>query len=311
MEEKLRIIKEILGDCRRSNSEFLFHCPYCDHHKKKMSVNFELNAWKCWVCDVRGKNIYRMVRKFGNYHQRQKWLELDGRLDLSEFDKMFMEMYDIEEEQTTDLPVEFISLCNQYLPKHSQSPIHYLNKRGVSKEEILLWKIGYCREGRYGGRIIVPSFNNSGDCNYFISRSYVGHKMKYLNPPVERDIIFNELYIDWDEPITIVEGVFDAIVAGENAIPILGSTLRQESKLFQAIVIHDTPVYLALDADAQKKQNYMIQLFKKYDVDMKIINTQNSEDVGSMSPREFENRKDKAYVPDLDEILFLEKLRKL
>ena len=311
MEEKLRIVKEILGDCRRSSDEFLFHCPYCDHHKKKMSINFGLSVWKCWVCDVRGKNIYRIIRRFGNYQQRQKWLDVDGRLDLSEFDQMFIEMYDLKEEQTTDLPPEFISLCNKYLPKHSQSPIRYLNKRGVSKEEILFWKIGYCKEGKYGGRIIIPSFNNNGDCNYFISRSYVGHKMKYLNPPVERDIVFNELYIDWDEPVTIVEGVFDAIVAGYNAVPILGSTLREESKLFQAIVIHDTPVYLALDADAQKKQNYMIQLFKKYDVDMKIIDTQNSEDVGSMSPREFENRKDKAYKPDLDEILFLEKLRKL
>ena len=97
--------------------------------------------------------------------------------------------------------------------------------------------------------------------------------MKYLNPPVGRDIIFNELNIDWDEPVILVEGVFDAIVAGYNAIPILGSTLREESKLFQAIVIHDTPIYLALDEDAKKKQGYIIQLCRKYNVDMKIINT--------------------------------------
>ena len=271
MEEKLRIIKEILGDYRVSSNEFLFYCPFCNHHKKKMSVNFGLNAWKCWVCDTRGKNIYRLVRKLGTYQQRQKWLDLDGRLDLSEFDEMFMELNDEEEIQTTDIPAEFISLNNKHLPRHSQAPLEYLYKRGLGKKEILLWKIGYCKEGRYSGRIIIPSFNNSGDCNYFVSRSYVGHRMKYLNPLVGRDIVFNELYIDWDEPITIVEGVFDAIVAGPNAVPILGSTLRPESKLFQAIVIHDTPIYLALDADAQKKQNYMIQLFKKYDVDMKII----------------------------------------
>ena len=135
--------------------------------------------------------------------------------------------------------------------------------------------------------------------------------MKYLNPPVEKDIIFNELYIDWDEPITIVEGVFDAMVAGINSVPIMGSTLREESKLFQAIVINDTPVYLALDADARKKQEYLIKLFKRYDVDMKIINTENCEDVGSMSRNEFQNRKRTAIEPDLDEILFLRKLRNL
>jgi DNA primase len=174
-----------------------------------------------------------------------------------------------------------------------------------------MWKIGFCKEGRYAGRIIVPSFDNRGNCNYFISRSYVGHRMKYLNPPVGKDIIFNELYIDWDEPVVLVEGVFDAIVAHRNAIPILGSTLREESKLFQAIVVHDTPVYLALDEDAIKKRNYIIRLCKKYDVDLRIIDTSNSEDVGAMSKEEFRSRKSMAYEPDLDEILFFDQLKKL
>ncbi len=127
------------------------------------------------------------------------------------------------------------------------------------------------KEGRYGGRIIIPSFNNDGDCNYFIARSYVGHYRRYLNPPCGRDIIFNELNIDWDEPIILVEGVFDAIVAGDNAIPILGSTLREDSRLFQAIEIHDTPVYIALDPDAEKKAQWIIRSLMKYDLEIKKI----------------------------------------
>ena len=71
MEEKLRIIRDILGAYRQSSNEFLFQCPFCGHHKKKMSVNFGINAFKCWVCDTRGKNIYRLVRKFGTYQQKQ------------------------------------------------------------------------------------------------------------------------------------------------------------------------------------------------------------------------------------------------
>ena len=311
MEEKLKIVREILGDYRRSSNEFLFYCPYCEHHKKKMSVNFGLNAFKCWVCDRRGKNIYRIIRDYGTYQQRQKWLELDGRLDLSEFDKMFMELNDIDEAQTTDLPTEFISLCNKHLPLNTKRPLDYLFRRGITKKEVLLWKIGFCKEGRYGGRIVIPSFNLNGDCNYFISRSYVGHKMKYLNPPVSKDIIFNELYIDWDEPVILVEGVFDAIVAGLNSIPILGSTLREDSKLFQAIVVHDTPVYLALDEDAIKKQNRIVQLCKKYDVDLKIIDTSNCGDVGSMSVGEFKKRKNIAIEPDLDDILFIDKIKNI
>ena len=67
------------------------------------------------------------------------------------------------------------------------------------------------------------------------------------------------MFVDWDESIILVEGLFDAIVAGQNAIPILGSTLREESKLFQGIVLNDSPVYLALDEDARKKQEYIIK----------------------------------------------------
>ena len=309
MEEKLKIVRDILGEYRQSSNEFLFHCPFCGHHKKKMSVNFAINAYKCWVCDTRGKNIYRLVRKFGSYQQKQKWLELEGRLDLSEFDKMFMEMNDEEIEQVTDLPPEFVSLCNKHLPKSSRKALDYLFNRGVTKQDILMWKIGYCPEGRYGGRIIVPSFNNSGNLNYFIARSYVGHRMKYLNPPISKNVVFNELFVDWDESIILVEGLFDAIVAGQNAIPILGSTLREESKLFQGIVLNDSPVYLALDEDAKKKQDYIVKLFHKYDVSVKTIDTSNIDDVGSMSKSQFMSRMSLAVEPDIDEINFLNQLR--
>jgi len=258
------------------------------------------------VCDVRGKNIYRLVRKFGNYQQRQKYLELQGRLDLSEFDKLFDQLNDVEERQVIDLPEGFVSLCNKHLPLKSREPLSYLQGRGITKKEIIKWKMGYCQGGKYGGRIIIPSFNDSGDCNYFIARTYVGHYRRYLNPPCSRDIIFNELNIDWDEPIILVEGVFDAIVAGDNAVPILGSTLREDSRLFQAIAIHDTPVYIALDPDAEKKAQWIIKSLMKYDLEIKKLDIGTYEDIGSMSRRVFQQRLQNAEDIDND-LYFLEK----
>jgi hypothetical protein len=89
--------------------------------------------------------------------------------------------------------------------------------------------------------------------------------------------------VDWDEPVVLVEGVFDAIVVGDNAIPILGSTLREDSRLFQALAVHDTPVFVALDPDAEKKAQWMIKSFMKYDLEVKKINLEEYEDIGSMS----------------------------
>ena len=31
-------------------------------------------------------------------------------------------------------------------------------------------------------------------------------RSRYMNPPVSRNIVFNELYVDFDEEVTIVEG---------------------------------------------------------------------------------------------------------
>ena len=165
--------------------------------------------------------------------------------------------------------------------------MEYLKSRGLNKNEVLKWKIGYCKEGRYAGRIVIPSINNDGDCNYFIARSYVGHGRRYLNPPCGRDIIFNSLMVDWDEPVVLVEGVFDAIVIGDNAIPILGSTLREDSRLFQALAIHDTPIFVALDPDAEKKAQWIIRSCLKYDLEVKKINLEDYEDIGSMSREVF------------------------
>ena len=284
-----KILNETLGDSTNKGAELLFACPSCDHRKRKFSVNIVKNVFKCWICDARGKNIYRIVRKFGTYQQRQKYLELQGRLDLNEFDNLFKELNNIEEKQHIDLPEEFISLCNKDLPIETTDAFRYLSSRGIGRREILKWKIGYCKEGRYAGRIIIPSFDMDGDCNYFIARSYVGHSYRYLNPPADRDIVFNELMIDWDEPIVLVEGVFDAIAAGENAIPILGSTLREQSRLFQAIAIHDTPVYMALDHDAEKKAEWIIKSLLKYDLEVFKIPI-DEEDVGEMGEKEFKER---------------------
>ena len=310
IEDKRKIVTQVLGSYYQKGDEHLYHCPFCNHHKKKLSVNFANGYWKCWVCDQRGKNIYRIVRKFGDYQQRQKYRELQGLVDLSDFEEMFKEYNNIEDKQILEMPKEFISLCNKDLPMDSTDAIRYLSSRGIGRREILKWKIGYCKEGRYGGRIIIPSFDLDGDLNYYIARSYVGHSRRYLNPTANRDIVFNELNIDWDEPIVLVEGVFDAIKVGDNAIPILGSTLRERSRLFQAMAIHDTPVYMALDKDAEKKAEYIIKSMLQYDLEVYKIPI-DDEDVGEMSNQEFKERLFKSKKIDNDLYFFTKALENL
>ena len=206
-----------------------------------------------------------------------------------------------------DLPPEFISLCHDNIPKTGIYARNYLKTRGLSDADILKWKIGYCFGGEYRNRIVVPSFNDDGNISYFIARSYNGDTYKYKNPRASKNIVFNELYVNWNEDLILVEGVFDAINAG-NSVPILGSTLRTDSSLIKKIVFNDTPVYVALDPDAAEKERKVIKTLLKYDVELYKIDVSGYEDVGSMPKDVFEERKQNATFIDRDNYLLLDLL---
>ena len=305
--EAKKILHETLGRYWDKGSELLFSCPSCNHHKHKFSVNLDKNVFKCWICDYRGRNIRRVVRRFGSFIQLQKWDQITDRTDISRFAELFMDGVIEEGEAKLELPAEFVSLANKNLPLSANRPLRYLKERGVVHEDIVRWKIGFCYDGKYGGRIIVPSFGTSGYPNYFIARSYVGHGMKYKNPQTSKNVVFNDLFTNWNDDLTIVEGVFDAINAG-NAVPVLGSTLREDSDLLRKIVRNDTPCYIALDPDAAEKERRIIQTLLRYDVELYKIDVSGYEDVGEMPKDIFQERKTNAKFIDRDNYLLLDLL---
>ena len=300
--EKLQVLEEILGNFYCSNEEHLFFCPYCKHHKRKLSVNISKNTFKCWVCDTRGRNIYNLIRRFGNHSQKQHWRSFEEIVELSEFDNIFEEQKTEETTQRIKLPSEYICLAKKNLPFTAKNALNYLKKRNITSYDILKWKIGYCENGKYKNRIIIPSFNMDGYCNYFIARTYSEDWLKYKNPPASKNVVFNELLINWKEPIILVEGVFDALRA-ENSIPLLGSTLNSYSKLFRTILTHSKRLYIALDQDAEKKALNIINLLISHGVEVYKIDTSDYEDVGEMTKEEFEKRKSAALLFDESALL--------
>lgn len=304
MSDKKTIIKRVMGSCYHSGNEILFYCPKCKHHKKKLSINLEKNKFRCWVCDYRGNNVRRLVRRFGSFVDQQAWAKIDNTVEIASFEDVFSTEQGAEEkaEQSILLPEEFKTLCSKSLSLATKPIFRFLYERGLTKEDIVRWKIGYCPSGEYKNRIIIPSFNESGDVSYFVARTYGNDWMKYKNPPAHRNIVFNELYIDYEEDLVIVEGAFDAIVAG-NAVPILGSSLRSDAKLFQKIVEHDTPVYIALDPDVEAKAMKLIKKMLTFDIEVYKVDISPYGDVGEMTKREFQKRKSEAQLMTHDTFL--------
>jgi DNA primase len=310
--KKLNILKNVLGDCEKISSEVLFTCPFCNHHKKKLSVNIAKNAWKCWVCDSSGKKVFSLIKRFGEQEEINRWIALDKTIKIDDFDQQILDLFSkkTKKKQSLQLPSDYIFLGRKDLPSDSYAALKYLKDRGITQKQIKEYKIGYCSHGEYENRIIIPSFDDDGDCNYFIARSYYPDSLRYKNPPIAKSkIIFNELLIDFKKPVIIVEGVFDAIKAGHNAAPLLGSTLSNKSLLRNRIVENNAVVYLALDADAIKKQNKIIETLLKDNIQVYIIDTKGYEDIAEMPERVFLERKEKAESASVDLFLIKQKLQ--
>ena len=98
----------------------------------------------------------------------------------------------------------------------------YLKRRGIGGIDILRYSMGYCSSNGYANRIIIPSYDADGKLNYFIARDmFPNSKLKYKNPPMSKDTVCFEMFVNWNEPIVLCEGVFDAF-RQKKRIPLLG-----------------------------------------------------------------------------------------
>ena len=297
MSEKLKLLKKALGHCWTNEEEHQFHCPKCNHHKLKLSVNIDKGVFKCWICDYSGTKISPLIRRFAPSYYAD-WRLLEGEIDLDKYDTIFADEVEAPP-QIIDLPENFQTLTGKKT-RLKQKPLNYLYSRGFTDTDILNWKIGFCNFGEYQDRVIVPSFDSQGNVSFFIARSYTDDWMKYRNPKVSKDIIFNDLNVDWDNDVILVEGVFDAMKC-KNAIPLLGSTLRENSLLFQKICERKPNVYLALDEDAKGKEFGIAKKLREYGIRTMSIKITPYSDIGEMPVAVVEERKQNAdIVSDLD-----------
>lgn len=266
----INILDDVLGPgTSLKGDEQAHYCPFCHHHKKKLQVNVQTQQWHCWVCDAKGKRIQRLLKRLHvDSHKLKKIYEIYG-------DDYVVYSNDTEEEKVElRLPNEFQSLLKE--PKGKINPLfrkvkEYANQRGITQEDIIRYNIGYCDSGHYANRIIIPSYDSDNRLNYFIARSvFDEEKFKYKNPPVSKNVIMFENQINWQEPITLVEGVFDAMAVKRNAIPLLGKFIPK--KLNDSIYNNEVKkINILLDEDAQEQALYYTMQLQNQGIDTRNI----------------------------------------
>jgi len=245
------LVNSVLGIGKRtSKGNHSYNCPFCNHHKPKLEINFTDNKngdnpWHCWACNKKGRklrSLFKQIKASPEYFSQLKKLVKSG--------------YEVEEikieEKILELPKEFKNLIGSknIISRHASA---YLKRRNINKDDILKYNIGYCEYGPYADRIVIPSYNSKGILNYFTSRTFKEDTFQtYKNPDTSRNIIPFEMFINWDLPIILCEGPFDAIAIKRNVIPLLGKNIQ--SNLMKKLVSSKVKkIYIALDTDAIKQ----------------------------------------------------------
>lgn len=241
-------VENVLGKShKRARDNYAFNCPFCNHRKPKLEVKMSTNEkgenpWECWVCNTRGRTLKSLLRQM--------------KLSREEANQVLQY---VRKGETADYEVTFVELPKEFQPLATASQTSviankvrkYLYRRGLTDNDFIKYNVGYCTTGEYAGRIIVPSYDENNQLNFFVGRTFENNYFKYKNPSASKDVVGFENLINWDQPIILVEGVFDAMAAKRNAVPILGKSLSK-SLMMKLVSNKVQDIYIALDKDALK-----------------------------------------------------------
>lgn len=273
--KKLNILNSFLSNYNNrntsipNNGELIYRCvnKNCPSHikrKDKFCVNILKESAHCWVCGIKFNNLNIVVKKFGNkffdnwkLFSKNKFKPIIPEEEpISYFDDLFLKTKSIEN------------------LKENHAARLYLKSRYISLEKAKKFNISYVDFLNVSGKTIknficIPSHSENG-MDYLFFRSILTN-YKLNTKAKKTNIIFNDLFINWKKPIFLTEGVFDALRLfdyDEQAIPILGSSVSQESNIFKKILKIKPKIIVALDPDAIQSQLKILDLFYKWNVDV-------------------------------------------
>lgn len=266
----------------KSGKNVSVECPNCGRGTGKKKLSICLDTWMChcWVCSIKGKTPYKIIKEHISADLAKVFLKQFGNKK-SEADS------EIESEEKVVFPARFNLLAcvtSSNLDPDVRDCLRYLKRRGVTRAQLWRHKIGYFSSNSLSRRVVFPSFDREQKLNFYVTRAIDDDAFsKYKNSKAKKtEIVFDELSIDWQQELMIVEGVFDMIKCPSNTTCLLGSSLSKDHKLFQKIVKHKTSVLLGLDPDMKAKTYKIAKMLSSYDIQVRIFQHDNSCDIGSL-----------------------------
>ena len=156
----INLLNRVIGNHGRQlkkSNEYMYWSPFISHHKPKLQINVQTQKWHCWVSNQGGHNLFQLLKKLkANREQFTELGDIVGKPSKS------LSSQTSDKKQILRLPKEFKPIWGNgdgIIQRHSWV---YLQNRGITKGDVMRYGIGYCSEGLYSNRVIVPSYDAKG-----------------------------------------------------------------------------------------------------------------------------------------------------
>ena len=252
--KKIKLIEHAFGKGFLETDEKNVHvsCPECNDSrkdKKKLYISLDTGWYNCWVCNTSGKNIGFLFRKYATcYYEKCR--------EIFSCDAIGLESKEEIKIAPVELPDDVSLITNNMSDPDTRAVYSYLLQRGLTRMDMFRWRVCVSNNFYFRRKAIFPSFDATGKLNYYVARCIDETKFKYNNAKVPKSsVIFNEVDLDWEQPVILVEGVFDAVKCPDNTAVALGSTLSKTSLLYKQLVKNRATVIVCFDEDADEKSH--------------------------------------------------------
>jgi len=259
----------------RKGTDAVYFCPKCKHYKRKLEVNLITGKYNCWSCDFSGLTLRSLFKKLNVSRELYRLVDIksthniDVDIDVVNLRNLFSPKENVAE--IVNLPKDYRPLSEYHNSPEYRNALKYLKARNVSDYDIHRYQIGYCEDGDYRQRIIVPSYDGDNNLNFFVGRSYYDQcSLKYKNYEGSKNVIGFESLVDFTQEITLVEGSFDAMAIRYNCVPLFGKTLSR--KLRESLILNGvTSVNVVLDNDALSECLNIVTFLMKNNIKTKCV----------------------------------------
>lgn len=224
-------------------------CPFCglNTNKYHMAVSTTIPVYKCWKCGLTG-HLLKLLERLGLSYESDGTEYLYEQSNTSLYDELRNDVH-----IKLELPYDYVPLDKPSASLSCKRAMDYLLGRGISKEKIQKYHLGFCPVGHYADRIIVPSYDSYNNLVFYVARSIFNIDKKVLNPSTQvygigsGDIVFN-IQNNLDKGVVIVnEGIFDSMTI--DSVSLFGKKMSDN----QFNIIKSLPaeeIIIMLDSDA-------------------------------------------------------------